>query len=265
MDGATLIDRYTLRARNVLAARGTFTALFEAYLEHARRWVGEPDGLVHAMMRQGLAAAALYLTCRPTDEHTAWTLNLPEPPLNIFFSADASRDRVVGCHFLENVQAGPHSRLFVQLARSRGEPHLSVIEVTGFDVLDILERYYVQSEQATARFFELPGQVFLMLMALPGVDEPWLREVTPEEARALLDGADSRWLERRTVVFGCACDEERIRAIAAGIFRNQLDELFGSDAAAEIRCPRCGRAFTISRDALERALADAPPDPPPAG
>jgi molecular chaperone Hsp33 len=256
MTNGVRIDRYTSREHNVLAARGEFTSLFAAYRGHARRWVGEPDGLAYTMMRQGLAAAALYLTCRPRDEQTAWTLNLPEPPLNVFFAADAGRGRVVGRYYTEHVNATAHSRLFVQIARSRGEPHQSFIEVTGFDVLAILEQYYARSEQAGARFFELPDDTFIMLMALPGIDEEWLKALSPDEASAFVAGPQVSLIEQREVVFECACDEARILEIIAGIFHGKLDELFGGEGVAEVTCPRCGRAFDITRAALERLLAD---------
>jgi hypothetical protein len=256
MTNGVRIDRYTSREHNVLAARGTFTSLFAAYRDHARRWVGDPDGLAYTMMRQGLAAASLYLTCRPRDEQTAWTLNLPEPPLNVFFTADAEHGRVVGRYYTEHVKATAHSRLFVQLARSRGEPHQSVIDVTGFDVLAILEQYYARSEQAVARFFELPDDTFIMLMALPGIDEEWLRALSAVDAAAFVAGPQVSLIEQREVDFACACDEARIHGIIASIFKGKLDELFEAESTAEVKCPRCGRAFTVTRDALKRLLAD---------
>jgi hypothetical protein len=254
------ISRFLLREQNLLAARGVFTPLFEDYLAHTRRWVGEPDGLIRVMMRQGLAAAALYLTCRPNDEQTAWTYNFPEPPLNLFITADAHRGHVAGRFFDRDVRATEHSRLFVQTARSIGEPHLSAIEVRGFDLLAILERYYEQSEQATARFFEYDGDGFVMLMALPGIDEGRLRGLTREDAARLLDGPDARRIEVRPVGFACACDETRILEIMAGIFRDTPEELFRGDAQVEARCPRCGQAYQIGRAAFD-AAARMPPEP----
>jgi hypothetical protein len=254
MPGDVRIDRCLSRERNVIAARGVFTPLFNDYIEHSRRWVGEPDGLVLTMMRQGLAAAALYLTGRPYDEETAWTVNLPEPPLNLFFVADAAGSAVTGRFFDRHVKAEPHSRLFVQLVRPRGKPHESVIEVTGFDVLSMLERYYAQSEQATARFFECDGDLFLMLMALPDVEESWLRSLTREEGAALLAEPETIAIEQRAVRFFCSCTHERILEIAVSFFRDQPAELFGGDEHAEFLCPRCGRAYGIERSAFDAEL-----------
>ena len=241
------IDRFSSREHNLLAARATFTPLFEDYLEHTRRWVGEPDGLVWTMMRQGLAAAALYLTCRPNDEQTAWTFNFPEPPLNLFITTDAGTGCVVGRFFDRHIQSTEHNRLFVQTARRIGEPHLSVIEVRGFDLLLMLERYYAQSEQATARFFEGEGDEFVMLMALPGIDEAWLRGLSREEGLQLVRDLAPRPIERRTVRFGCTCNDARIVEIMRGMFSDRLDELFAGEPKVEVQCPRCGRGYGIER------------------
>jgi hypothetical protein len=245
------IERFLSRERNLLAARGTFTPLFDEYLAHTRRWVGEPDGLVWAMMRQGLAAAALYLTCRPTDEQTAWTFNFPEPPLNVFVTADAGRGTVVGRYFDSDIRSTEHSRLFVQTVRRAGEPHLSVVEVRGFDLLQILERYYAQSEQATARFFEHDGDAFVMLMALPGIEEQWLRELSREAAVELLREPGTRAIERRAVAFGCTCDGARILEIMRGMFRDRMEELFHGEERVEVQCPRCGKAYDLERGAFD--------------
>ena len=268
MSGAVQIDRYVARERRALLARGRCAPLFADFLEHSRRWVGDPDGLVAEMMRQGLAAAALYLTCRPRDEETAWTINLPEPPLNLFFVADASRGRVVGRYFDRHVRAQASSRLFVQSVRGFAEPHQSVIEVRGFDVLSMLESYHAQSEQSSARFLAYEDDEYLMVMALPGIDEAWLRGLSRGEARALLEDASTTLIEVRPVTFGCACDERRIMGLATSLFAGQEEELFGDDERAEILCPRCGHAYEIHRRAFDAALkasgaggpATAPPD-----
>ncbi len=249
-----LIDRYLSRERNVLFARGVFTPLFADYHTHSRKWVGEPDGLVRVMMHQGLAAAALYLTCRPTDEQTAWTVNLPEPPLNLFFAADAESGRVAGRFFDQHVRSAPRSRLFVQTVRRRGRRHLSVIEVTGFDILAMLEQYCAQSEQAAARFFEGAGNEHLMLMALPGVDEDWLCGLTREAAIEFARDPSLSLIERRPVAFGCQCTPERILEITVGIFRDDPAELFAQDDRVEVNCPRCGRSYVLTREDFTEGL-----------
>lgn len=255
MPREVVVDRYLSRERNVLAARAAFGPLFADYLEHSRRWVGEPDGLVGVMMRQGLASAALYLTCRPRDEETAWTINFPEPPLNIFITASAAQGHVAGRYFDTNVKSTDHNRLFVQTASRSRKPHLSVIEVSGFDVLQILDQYYRQSEQATTRFIEGAADEYLMIMALPGIDEAWLQSLPREEARRFPEWPGMHLIEQRPVSFSCRCNSEQIVTIVEGIFRDRADELFGADISVEVQCPRCGQAYRITREEFERHAA----------
>ena len=142
----------------------------------------------------------------------------------------------------------------MQTVRGFDTPHESVIEVRGLDVLDILESYYRQSEQTSARFFEYDDNEFLMLMALPEVDEAWLQDLTREQAHALLEEEATHEAEQRMVRFGCACDEERILSVATQVFARRPEELFGGGESAEILCPRCGQAYEIRRDAFDAAL-----------
>ncbi len=268
----TTVERFMLRDRELLLARADFAPLFQDHLEHARRWVGEPTGLSLKLMQQGLAAAGLYITFRALDENTAWTLNLSEPPLNIFITADCRTGRVVGRHFEENVATVDHSRLFVQSVRNIGKPQLSGIEVTGFDMLAIFEQYYDQSEQQPARFFQCEASTYLMLAALPDIDAAWLEGLSLVDARALLEAPGLQRIEERTVFFGCPCDQARVHEVVRSVFKGKEDELFAGDEQVEVRCPRCGEAYQITREqfaadreAGESADPGAGSSPDPAG
>jgi hypothetical protein len=241
------VERYMLRSRELLIARGRFGPLFEDYLEHSRRWVGEPAGLVLRLMQQGLAAAGLYITFRALDENTAWTVNFAEPPLNAFITADAPTSRVVGRYFLENVATVDHNRIFVQSVRNMGEPQLSSIEVKGFDMLSIFEQYFDQSEQWPARFFAFENDTYVMLSALPDIDPVWIKSVTPTEALALCSDPELLTLDQRVITFGCQCDARRVHGIVRGLFAGREEELFKGEPRVEVQCPRCGRAYWMTR------------------
>ena len=241
------VSRYISDERAFVLATTIFTPVFEDYLAHTRRWVGEPDGLIAIMMKQGLAAAGLYLTFRALDENTGWTINMAEPPLNIFITSDARTGRVVGRYFDRDVQTVDHNRIFVQAVRNLGKPQLSAIEVKGFDVLSHFEQYYEQSEQLPARFFELPEDQFLMVAALPDSDEEWLQGLSREAAVELMRAPDVRKIDDRAVSFGCMCDPERVFTVVRKMFADKSEELFGGEDEVEVHCPRCGRAYRMTR------------------
>ncbi len=256
MGGEVRIERHLLRSRELLLARGSFGPLFADYFDHTRRWVGEPTGLVLQLMQQGLAAAGLYLTFRALDEHTAWTVNFAEPPLNIFITTDSRAGTVTGRYFEQHVATVDHNRIFVQSVRNVGKPQLSSVEVKGFDMLSIFEQYFARSEQWPARFFAGERDTYTMLSALPGVNLSWIHGVTAADLPALYRAADLRTLEERIVTFACRCDERRIHGVVRTLFEGRAEELFRGEERVEVRCPRCGHAYWMTRADFAR------PSPP---
>ncbi len=247
MAGEVRVERHLLRSRELLVARASFGPLFADYFDHSRRWVGEPTGLVLQLMQHGLAAAGLFLTFRALDENTAWTINFAEPPLNIFITTDSRAGTVTGRYFEENVATVDHNRLFVQSVRNVGQPQLSSVEVKGFDMLSIFEQYFARSEQWPARFFADGNDTYTMLSALPGVDLDWIGGVTTADLPALFAAPDARTLEERVVTFSCRCDEQRIHKVVRALFDGRTEELFRGEERVEVRCPRCGHAYWMTR------------------
>jgi molecular chaperone Hsp33 len=131
------------------------------------------------------------------------------------------------------------------VVRPRGEPQTSVIEVTGFDVLEIFEQYYDRSEQNPARFYPLEGERFAAVLGLPGVNREWLAALTTEEAVAILEA--SPVIEERTFRFECGCTHARILEVMQSIFGQKPEELFHEDPRVEVFCPRCGRRWWVDR------------------
>jgi len=244
--GAVTVHRRLHRGRGVLLSDGRFGAFFEAYLQHARTWATEIDGLIEVMMRQGLAALALHLANRPRDEAVGVTVNFRQPPLNLFLTGDAAEGSLVGRAFAQGVRTAEESRLFVQTRRPRHEPMQSAIEIEGLDLLEIFEQYYARSEQHPARFFELGPEAVLMVLALPGVDLDWLTALSLDEARSLLD--DATRVDDRDLRFHCGCNPDRMRDAMRSLFPDDPEQLFEGAKQLETFCPRCGRRWWIQRE-----------------
>jgi len=149
--------------------------------------------------------------------------------------------------------------------RRTGEPQLSIIAVKGFDILDIFEQYYDQSEQLPVRFFELGGDRYLMVMALPDADQSWLREVSRDEALRVIEEPTTRRIEQRAIRFACSCTLERIVGVMAQMFGQRIEELFGEDSQVEVHCPQCGRSYELTRQRLAAEAAGEDPAQDPAG
>lgn len=265
--------RWLIDAHSVLLTTGDFAPLVGAWRAHARLWDGGFDGLAEALMRQGLAAAVLHLANRPRDEAVAWTLNLRDPPTNLFLTGEARRGIVTGRVFSENIRTSGSSRLYVQTLRARGEPTMSAIDVSGFDVLEIFEQYYARSEQSPARFVDYGGDGvgpggaksssdrFGMLLGMPGADRAWIAGLTREEIEGLDPASNgdviprpgARLLEERVMRFECGCTPRKMLSALRGIFGRRPDELFQGELFVETTCPRCGRRWRVSREQFEAA------------
>ncbi|MFN8178826.1 MAG: Hsp33 family molecular chaperone HslO [bacterium] len=250
--GEATIRRFIDRERDLIVARGDFGPLFAAYLDHARRWDAEPDPLSQTFMRQGLGAAALQLASRPKGESIGWTIQIHEPPTNVFLTGESSDAIVTGRVFTRNVRPADRSRMYVQSTRVGGRTSGSTIEVFGLDILEMFEQYYRLSEQAPARFLEIDDESFLMLRGLPDVDHGWLAGLSREEAIGLAED-ELHALGETKYRFQCGCNPARMMEVVQKMFREEPSELFRGDSGVEISCPRCGRRWWIDKAAFDAA------------
>jgi molecular chaperone Hsp33 len=245
--GTVNLERRLDDTRSIILTTGDFTQVIEAWTRHCELWHGESDGLSRVLMRQGLAAAALHLANRPNDELVGWTLNLLQPPTNVFLTGDVRKAIVTGRVYTDGVRTADHSRLFVQTSRaSQPEPFQSAIDVTGFDVLEIFEQYYSRSEQNPARFFELDANRFAMVLGLPGVDPLWIQHLEPGSFEGTF--AAARAIDGRAFRFECGCSPTKMLRALRSIFENDPDDLFRGEDRVETFCPRCGRRWWVTRE-----------------
>jgi molecular chaperone Hsp33 len=244
------INVYSDPKHEAVIARGDFSDFFEVFYQHIDRWSIPLDGLTITMMRQGLAALALHLACRPRDQVDAITLNVNKPPINIFLCGDNVDSMVTGRAFTNDVKTEHSSRFFVESHRPGFEPTKSVVEVAGLDVLVIFEQYYSKSEQTHARFFEYDNNEYMLVLGLPSIDLEWLTSLDRDSAYKLADSG-LQIIAEHIYDFQCGCDPEKIIKATKNIFENNPDELFGKNTKIETFCPRCGRRWWIAREDFE--------------
>jgi molecular chaperone Hsp33 len=247
--GEVLIRRQVDNDRACLIASGDFADLLAGWWRHAVLWEGEPDGLSSTLMRQGLAAAVLHLANRPRNETIAWTLNLKQPPTNLFLTGSSVESTITGRVITDGVKTEESSRLYVQVVRPRGEPQTSRLDVEGFDVLEIFEQYFDRSEQNPARFFPFEQERFAAVLGLPGVDPDWLKALQVDAARDLVNTATT--IEERSFRFECGCSPARIVEVMRSLFAEKPDELFHHEERVEVFCPRCGRRWWVDREQFD--------------
>lgn len=251
------VERYILRSRDAMLGYGDFSALFDAYHQHAQRWNLPLDPLGTVMMHQALGGAALQLSFRVVEETTAWTLNVARPPANVFVTGGGANSTLIGRYFVDDVEAVAENRLFVQRSHPKRETTRSVLTVDGIDLFEIFQQYFLRSEQLAVRFVELSSHEMAAVYALPGADPDWIRGLDGSAIRALRDEAREP-IASRTFTLACGCDGDRVARALVGMFGDEPEALFQGDEVIEASCPRCGTLWGIDRELFDRtARGDA--------
>lgn len=250
------VRTHFVRNRNALIARADFGELFVDYYLHLSanqiRVAAEHD----ALFKRALAAFTLHCASRPRNELIAWTINFQQPLVNLFLTADNETGAVTGRVFDENVKAGPENLFFCDVVRGAQPKRRSAVTFSGPDPIAAAEKFYAQSEQRGARYFQLGEEDFALVIEHPDCDLAWFRGLALEEVRSLEKTETFAPLERRVYRWHCGCNQQRMMEVLAPSMKQNPGDLFGDDPKLEIRCPRCGARHVITREALEAFVAD---------
>jgi molecular chaperone Hsp33 len=245
------IRTYFVRGRNALVARADFGELYVDYYLHQGQ-----HGYQHApahdeMLKEAIAALTLHCASRPWNEAWAWTLHFTQPLLNLFVTGDNRRGCVAGQIFTENVKDDGRPMFYADLARERGEPRRSVVELEEADVFSAIERYYTMSEQRPARYFRYGPEDFVMVSAQPQCDLAWFTALDDAAIRTLDQSETLSLLEQRRYRWECGCSQQRMLAVLAPMMRADAEGLFAGEESLRISCPRCGARHVVTREVLE--------------
>jgi molecular chaperone Hsp33 len=249
--GAVVEVRSALdREREIVLARGRFDALFAGYREQAAGQGPLPGEVGLEVMRQAQAAAGLQLALLPPDQFVAWTINLADPPLNVFLAGDNNDFQLTGRVYSRDVATAERNRLFVETQRPRHQPGRSLLDFDGRDMLSAFEQYHRRSVQSATRLFEVAGGDFMIVQGLPRVDRDWLAGLDAAAAAAI-EQAAGETIETRRYRWRCGCNSHKMLSVMRSMFGEQPGELFGDQPEVEVRCPRCGRRWLVARQEFE--------------
>lgn len=256
-DAGLEVRTYFVRERNALLARAEFGELFVDYYLHLSanriRVVPEHD----TMFKRALAAFTLHSASRPWNELTAWTINFQQPLVNLFLTGDNGTGVVTGRVFDENVKEGPENLFFADVVRGSSPTRRSAVTFVGADPIDAVEKFYAQSEQRGARYFQLAEEEFALVTEHPDCDLNWFRALTSAKVKELEQTETLALMERRIYRWHCGCNQDRMMEVLTPTMKHDPDALFGDEPKLEMRCPRCGARHTITREAMEAFVARA--------
>lgn len=245
--GSVVVRRYVDERHAAIVSRADFSGLFSAWRAHWTTWEEAPlDGLTDIAMRQGLAAAVLHLATKRRGEEAAFTINIANPPLNLFLTGDNWKGTITGRAFTRDVRTAGGSRMFVETRRKESS-FRSAIEIQGLDVIDHFNQYYVTSEQKAARFYEISDVEFMMIFGLPVQTHEWMEAVDITAARSMPLEKLKR-LDEPVFWFQCGCDPEKMITAVRSIYQGKTEELFQDDPRVQLACPRCGRKWWLTKE-----------------
>jgi molecular chaperone Hsp33 len=254
----TVVAVSFIRKRNALLMRGDFGTLFVDSMLHVadhRLNYGEQAG---RLLKEGLASFVLYCASRPRPEHVAWTINLQEPLLNIFLAGDNEDGLVTGRVFTEEVKRGAQNLFYSDIVPRRGESaRRSIVRFEGSALFAAAEAYFASSEQRLARYFELGGDDYALLVSHPDCDVDWLRHASATTVRSLPEDETLTLIERRQYHWECGCTQEKIMRVVAQAYHGDTQAMFAGEETMRAQCPRCGAVHTITREAMEAFLAQS--------
>lgn len=255
-DSGLEVSTHFVRQRNALVARADFGELFVDYYLHLSAHVIKPAPEHDALFKRALAAFVLHCASRPRNELTAWTINFQEPRVNLFLTGDNETGTVTGRIFDENVKELPENIFYADVVRGRGEKRRSAVTFTGADPAAAAEKFYLQSEQRLARYFQIAEEEWAMVTEHPDCDLEWLKALTTEAVRELEKTESLAVVEKRVCRWHCGCNQSKLMEVLAPTMRSDPAGLFGDDEKIEIRCPRCAARYTITREAMEAFVAE---------
>jgi len=250
-DAGIEVRSHYVRQRHALVARADFADLFVDYYLHLADHALKPAPEHDAIFKRALAAFTLHCASRPWNELTAWTINFQEPRVNIFLVGDNDTGAVTGRLFTENVKELPENLFYADVVRDGQAPRRSAVSFTGSDPLAAAEKFYAQSEQRLARYFQTGEEEFALVAEHPDCDVNWLKALAPDQVRGLDTTEELALLERRIYRWHCGCNQRRMLEVLAPAMLQDPDALFGDEPKLEIRCPRCGVRYNITRETLE--------------
>lgn len=254
-DAGLEINTRFVRSRNVLLARAEMSDLFVDYYLHLQTHQMHPAAEADALFKTALAAFVLHCAARPRNELTAWTINFQKPLMNVFLTADNETGAVAGRVFEDNVKELPENIFYSDVVRIGQPKRRSAVSFDGPEPIAAAEKFYAQSEQRLARYFQLNEEEFVLVTEHPDCDLQWLKALTVEQVRDLEKTETLVPLERRVYRWHCGCNQERMLEVLAPTMKLDPAGLFGDDEKIEIRCPRCGARYAITREAMEAFVA----------
>lgn len=159
------------------------------------------------------------------------------------------------------------------------EPYKGTVQLYTSEIAEDLALYLTESEQIPSAValgvFVKPDNIVsaaggFIIQAIPPQDEEMINTLmdrigklppvsqllregkTPEEMLEMLfSGIPYDTLERRSLVFRCSCNREKVEQALISIGHEELVKMIEQQEVAEVKCEFCRQAYTFTREELK--------------
>jgi len=177
------------------------------------------------------------------------------------------------------VAAFGKGRMVLTAEAPNGERYQGIIGLDGQYLADVIEHYFVQSEQLPSRvWLAADGRAAagMLLQRLPGTEgdgEDWRRicmladtlgqdellQVSPRDLlHRLFHEEDLRLYEPEPVAFRCNCSRERVASALKGMGRDEVESILKERGSVEADCEFCNAHYRFDAVDAVALFADLP-------
>ncbi len=240
--------RYLIEDANLLVVRGSIMPIIAGMREYdSRHRITPPPEKLDALIQELLATTALSAISLADRESWGWSLTFRG--MNVGFFVGIEPEGMVCLKILD----AESERVSVMVQRQKaGLPMTqSHIKARTTSPRAMVEQYFAEVDQTGTRLEVRENGDGILVQALPGGNFDAVRSLDDDALFAYLDTALSggrvKALDEVLLFYECRCSEDMIIRMVDNMSEMDRKDIFGDLPYVSIECPRCGRAYTVTR------------------
>lgn len=240
--------RYLWQGPELIVIAGDATRLLQGREVYCEKHQIPPDKPAEqAALNRLISGAGLAAVSLPERESWGWTLALPGTGTGLFCAVEPE-GMVCACVRASEPGAGT---AVVQRQKERSPLTQSHYTLASDDPVRAVEQYFEESAQMLVRTAVLDDGRGVFVQPLPGhgfgpLDGFDDRELV-ERCFGLQGREDVKLLDEVVLFYGCRCSDEMILNMIIALPGQQRAELWQDAPSLTVNCPRCARAYTLTR------------------
>jgi hypothetical protein len=240
--------RYLWQGPELIVIVGNAANLWQGLGEYNDKYSIAPgDSIGDAAVQRMLAGAGLAAVSLPERESWGWTLSLPGSSIGLFCAVEPEG---MACACLrESVLEADAAVVQRQVEKSPLTQSHYTLSTT--DPVRAVEQYFESCAQMLVRVAVLADGRGAFVQPLPGHGFGPLDGLSDSElverCSALFENEQVKLLDEVLLFYGCRCSDAMILNMITALPAPQRAELWQDSSSLTVNCPRCGRAYTLTR------------------